>query len=114
MYKSIRPYVPEEFRRELLYAKPSEQEGATAKSTKQARLAHRATMAVEAKRNQDQRGLARQNSDEEPSNKYKEKTRNITTATKRKAPQSKTLTARKEATATSKKRKTPEPGTKEK
>ncbi|KAG6611229.1 uncharacterized protein IUM83_12759 [Phytophthora cinnamomi] len=35
MYKSIRPYVPDEFQNDPLYAKPSEKEGATAKSAKQ-------------------------------------------------------------------------------
>ncbi|GMF12946.1 unnamed protein product [Phytophthora lilii] len=58
MYHSIRPYIPEEFQNDPLYAKPSEQEGATAKATKQARLAHRAAMATAAKLYQDQRGLS--------------------------------------------------------
>ncbi|GMF11142.1 unnamed protein product [Phytophthora lilii] len=57
MYHSIRPYVPEEFQNDPLYAKPSEQEGATAKATKQARLTHRAAMATAAKLHRDQRGL---------------------------------------------------------
>ncbi|GMF31491.1 unnamed protein product [Phytophthora lilii] len=58
MYHSIRPYVREEFQNDPLYAKPSEQEEATAIATKQARLAHRAAMATAAKLHQDQRGLS--------------------------------------------------------
>eukprot|EP00644_Phytophthora_capsici_P019501 jgi/Phyca11/133619/e_gw1.589.2.1 len=55
MYHSIRPYVPEEFRNDPIYAKPSEEEGLDAKAAKQARRAHRAAMAVAAKTNQDRR-----------------------------------------------------------
>ncbi|EGZ29751.1 hypothetical protein PHYSODRAFT_468151, partial [Phytophthora sojae] len=50
MYKSIRPYVPDEFQNDPLYAKPSEDEGAAAKTKKQARLPHRAAMAAAARR----------------------------------------------------------------
>ncbi|ETI29799.1 hypothetical protein F443_23084 [Phytophthora nicotianae P1569] len=56
MYHNIRPYVPEEFRNDPLYAKPSEREGIDAKEAKQARRAHRAAMAVAAQANQDRRG----------------------------------------------------------
>ncbi|EGZ25716.1 hypothetical protein PHYSODRAFT_247836 [Phytophthora sojae] len=60
MYNSIRPYVPDEFQNDPLYAKPSEDEGAAAKTKKQARLAHRAAMAAAAKKNQEGRGMAAQ------------------------------------------------------
>ncbi|GMF24045.1 unnamed protein product [Phytophthora lilii] len=58
MYHTIRSYVPEEFKNDPLYAKPSEQERATAKATKQDRLTHRAAMATAAKLHQDQRELS--------------------------------------------------------
>ncbi|POM75766.1 Hypothetical protein PHPALM_7083, partial [Phytophthora palmivora] len=51
MYHNIRPYIPEEFRDDPLYAKPSVQENLDAKAAKQARRAHRAAMAVAAKKN---------------------------------------------------------------
>eukprot|EP00644_Phytophthora_capsici_P005656 jgi/Phyca11/98309/e_gw1.2.1262.1 len=37
MYHNIRPYVPEEFRDDPLYSKPSEQDHLDAKAAKQAR-----------------------------------------------------------------------------
>ncbi|KAG2778106.1 hypothetical protein Pcac1_g11543 [Phytophthora cactorum] len=57
LYQSIRPYIPVEFREDPLYAKPSAQEGESAKATKQARRPHCAAMAVAVKGNQDQRGI---------------------------------------------------------
>ncbi|KAG6612634.1 uncharacterized protein IUM83_03242 [Phytophthora cinnamomi] len=56
MFHNIRPYVPEEFRNNPLYAKPSVQEGLDAKAAKQTRRAHRAATAVTTKENQDRRG----------------------------------------------------------
>ncbi|EGZ26381.1 hypothetical protein PHYSODRAFT_327292 [Phytophthora sojae] len=69
MYKSIRPYVPDEFQNDPLYAKPSEDEGAAAKTKKQARLTHRAAMAAAAKKNQEGRGMAAQKKRAAPSKK---------------------------------------------
>ncbi|ETP25521.1 hypothetical protein F441_01599 [Phytophthora nicotianae CJ01A1] len=56
MYHNIRPYVPEEFRDDPLYAKPSAQDHLDAKAAKQTRRDHRAAMVVAAKANQDRRG----------------------------------------------------------
>ncbi|KAE9045028.1 hypothetical protein PR002_g2453 [Phytophthora rubi] len=71
LYKTIRPYVPDEFQNDTLYAKPSEEEGAPSKTQKQARLAHRAAMAAAAKKNQEGRGMAEGSSDTEPYEKKK-------------------------------------------
>ncbi|ETN03153.1 hypothetical protein PPTG_16124 [Phytophthora nicotianae INRA-310] len=54
-YKNIRPYVPDEYQSDPLYAAPSKEQGEEAKSAKQARREHRAAMAVAAKANQDRR-----------------------------------------------------------
>ncbi|ETI40059.1 hypothetical protein F443_14451 [Phytophthora nicotianae P1569] len=56
MFQSIRSYVPDEFRDDPMYAKPSERQQENAKTAKQVRRTQRAAMAVAAKRNQDQRG----------------------------------------------------------
>ncbi|ETK80158.1 hypothetical protein L915_14099 [Phytophthora nicotianae] len=56
MFQSIRPYVPDEFCDDPMYAKPSERQQENAKTAKQVRRTQRAAMAVAAKRNQDQRG----------------------------------------------------------
>ncbi|KAE9218467.1 hypothetical protein PF004_g13845 [Phytophthora fragariae] len=71
LYKTIRPYVPDEFQNDTLYAKPSEEEGDPSKTQKQARLAHRAAMAAAAKKNQEGRGMAEGSSDTEPYEKKK-------------------------------------------
>ncbi|GMF37917.1 unnamed protein product [Phytophthora fragariaefolia] len=67
MYKISRPYVPNAFRNDPLYAKPSEEEGAAAKTKTQARLAHGVAMAAAAKKTQEGRGKAAGPSDTEPS-----------------------------------------------
>ncbi|KAE8891938.1 hypothetical protein PF005_g6410 [Phytophthora fragariae] len=71
MYKTIRPYVPDEFQNDTLYAKPSEEEGAASETQKQACLAHRAAMAAVTKKNQEGHGMAEVSSDTEPYEKKK-------------------------------------------
>ncbi|EGZ21073.1 hypothetical protein PHYSODRAFT_329106 [Phytophthora sojae] len=80
MYKSIRPDVPDEFQNDPLYAKPSEDEGAAAKTKNWARLAPRAAMAAAAKRNQEERGMAAQKKRAAPSKNA------VANSKKRKAP----------------------------
>ncbi|OWZ12642.1 hypothetical protein PHMEG_00014161 [Phytophthora megakarya] len=54
MHRTIRPYVPDEFHEDPIYAAPSKQQGDSAKAAKKARREHRAAMARAA--NQDKRG----------------------------------------------------------
>ncbi|KAL8025435.1 hypothetical protein Plhal710r2_c002g0003291 [Plasmopara halstedii] len=56
LYNKIRPYVPEEYQEDSVYAAPSRQQGDDAKAAKQARREHRTAMAIAAKKNFDQRG----------------------------------------------------------
>ncbi|ETP27131.1 hypothetical protein F441_00332 [Phytophthora nicotianae CJ01A1] len=49
VHKNIRPYVPEEFQSNPIYAAPSKEQGEDAKAANQARREHRAAMAVAAK-----------------------------------------------------------------
>eukprot|EP00644_Phytophthora_capsici_P002671 jgi/Phyca11/105623/e_gw1.11.236.1 len=56
MHRTIRPYVPDEYQSDAIYAAPSKQQGDSAKAAEQARREHRAAMAVTAKENQDKRG----------------------------------------------------------
>jgi hypothetical protein len=89
MYRSIRPYVPQAFQDDPLYAEPTEREGTAANTTKQARAAHRVAMAVAARENQDQRGRVDGLSNSEPSAKNKRKSacnRDTATSKKRMAP----------------------------
>jgi hypothetical protein len=62
--RQIAPYVPEEFKGDPMYAEPSAEQPSYAKTAKQSRRAHRAAMAVAAKKSQDRRG--RQPADGEP------------------------------------------------
>jgi hypothetical protein len=64
MHRQIAPYVPEEYKGDPLYAEPSAEQQSDAKTAKQSRRAHRAAMAVAAKKSQDRRG--RQPADGEP------------------------------------------------
>ncbi|KAG4043674.1 hypothetical protein PC123_g20861 [Phytophthora cactorum] len=57
MHFTIRPYVPDAYKDDIIYAKPTPQQGDAAKATKQARRAHRATMAITAKENHERRRL---------------------------------------------------------
>ncbi|EGZ27996.1 hypothetical protein PHYSODRAFT_477473 [Phytophthora sojae] len=56
MNQTVRKYVPEEFRSDVMYAAPSKKQGEDAKTAKQARREHRAAMAAAAKENCDRRG----------------------------------------------------------
>ncbi|KAG3108483.1 hypothetical protein PI124_g12294 [Phytophthora idaei] len=56
MHHTVRRYVPEEFRSDPIYKAPTHAEGENAKSAKQSRREHRASMAVAAKENADRRG----------------------------------------------------------
>ncbi|EGZ22429.1 hypothetical protein PHYSODRAFT_249657 [Phytophthora sojae] len=56
LYSKIRPYVPDEFQDDPIYAAPSQDQQDDAKSAKQARREHRAAMAKAAKQNSDRRG----------------------------------------------------------
>ncbi|ETI55873.1 hypothetical protein F443_01503 [Phytophthora nicotianae P1569] len=56
LHKNIRPYVPDEFQANSIYAAPSKEQGEDAKAAQQARREHRAAMAVAAKANQVRRG----------------------------------------------------------
>ena len=58
MYKKVRPFVPDEFKDDELYAAPTATEAAKSKDTKRARSKRRAHMALEAKQNQDSRATA--------------------------------------------------------
>ncbi|KAG2982678.1 hypothetical protein PC121_g21507 [Phytophthora cactorum] len=57
MHYTIHPHVPDAYKNDIIYAKPTPQQGDAAKTTKQARRAHRAAMAITAKENQERRGL---------------------------------------------------------
>ncbi|KAG2769741.1 hypothetical protein PC129_g993 [Phytophthora cactorum] len=57
MHFTIHPFVPDAYKDDIIYAKPTPQQVDTAKATKQARRAHRVAMAITAKANQDRRGL---------------------------------------------------------
>ncbi|GMF34905.1 unnamed protein product [Phytophthora fragariaefolia] len=54
MHRKVRPFVPLEFQDDPLYAAPTADEAAQSKNTKRARLKHRADMALEVKRVQDE------------------------------------------------------------
>ncbi|EGZ08417.1 hypothetical protein PHYSODRAFT_527763 [Phytophthora sojae] len=56
MHNVVRPYVPDEFRGDPIYAALSKEQGQSAKAANQSRRLHRAAMALAAKKNQDQRG----------------------------------------------------------
>ncbi|KAG3119967.1 hypothetical protein PI124_g1855 [Phytophthora idaei] len=87
MYHLIRTYVPEEFQNVPLYAKRTEQEGESAKTTKQARLAHRAAMATAVMENQEQRGIVQADPEAKPKAKPEKKpTPKKRGATNKKAP----------------------------
>ncbi|ETM39959.1 hypothetical protein L914_13960 [Phytophthora nicotianae] len=55
MHRKVRPFVPEQFHDDPLYAAPTPAEAAQSKDTKRARLKRRADMAAEAKRIQEER-----------------------------------------------------------
>ncbi|ETI54793.1 hypothetical protein F443_02465 [Phytophthora nicotianae P1569] len=61
LHKNIRPYVPEEFQSNPIYAAPSKEQGEDAKAAKQARREHRAAMAVAAKATLNRRGRDAEN-----------------------------------------------------
>ncbi|KAJ8524376.1 hypothetical protein ON010_g16742 [Phytophthora cinnamomi] len=56
MYNNIRPYVPDEFKDDPIYAKPSEQQREDAKSAKTVRREYHSGLAIAAKENQHRRG----------------------------------------------------------
>ncbi|EGZ20800.1 hypothetical protein PHYSODRAFT_328874 [Phytophthora sojae] len=56
LYSKIRPYVPDEFQDDPIYAAPSQDQQDDAKSAKQAHREHRAAMTKAAKENSDRRG----------------------------------------------------------
>ncbi|EGZ12720.1 hypothetical protein PHYSODRAFT_515925, partial [Phytophthora sojae] len=56
LYSKVRPYVPDKFQDDPIYAAPSQNQQDDAKSAKQARREHRAAMAKAAKENSDHRG----------------------------------------------------------
>ncbi|KAE9313945.1 hypothetical protein PF008_g19603 [Phytophthora fragariae] len=65
MHYVVRPYVPEEFRGDEIYAALSKEQDDSAKAAKQSRHQHPAAMALTAKENLDQRGRGVQEEEEE-------------------------------------------------
>ncbi|KAG3119031.1 hypothetical protein PI125_g2399 [Phytophthora idaei] len=57
MHFTIRPFVPDAYKDDIIYAKPTSQQGDAAKATKQAKRAHHAAVTITAKTNQERRGL---------------------------------------------------------
>lgn len=56
MHVVVRPYVPDEFQSDPMYAAPTSRQGLAAKAAKQSRREHRAAMTAAAKANQGKRG----------------------------------------------------------
>ncbi|KAE9047477.1 hypothetical protein PR002_g1014 [Phytophthora rubi] len=72
MHYVVRPYVPEEFRGDEIYAAFSNEQDDSAKAAMQSRRQHRAAMALPAKENLDQRGCGvQEEEDEDPVAKKK-------------------------------------------
>ncbi|GMF42409.1 unnamed protein product [Phytophthora fragariaefolia] len=65
MHNVVRPYVPEEFRDDEIYAALSKEQDGSAKAAKQSRRQHRAEMALSAKENQHKRGRGVQAEEDE-------------------------------------------------